>query len=96
MKKLETEFTKDIFTYKQLKRTDRVAMYAQYFEDKLISTEIFKIRVAPEQELFGKLLPEREIYPNNEQFGISALSISNNPEKVERKYNELISSLESE
>lgn len=34
--------------------------------------EVFKVKVSPEREIFGKLYPERETYPSNEDFGKTA------------------------
>ena len=31
--------------------------------------EIFKIKITPKNEVFGKTYPERESYPSNEDFG---------------------------
>lgn len=31
--------------------------------------EVFRVRVRKEAEVFGKLLPEREVYPSTEDFG---------------------------
>jgi len=34
--------------------------------------EVFKIKIAPEEIVFGKTYPERETYPGNEDFGKTA------------------------
>jgi hypothetical protein len=51
--------------YSLVKRTENKAMYKS-IEGIL---EVFNIKVAPEQEIYGIAYPEREIYPNSEDFG---------------------------
>ena len=50
--------------------------------------EIFRIRIEPPTTLFGNELPEREHYPNSEEFGKIAWS-TNNKERAEEIYNNL-------
>lgn len=69
MKILDKEIKTNGTTYTQIQRDDFRAIYKStegYYE-------VFRIDVRPSQEVFGKILPEREIYPSNETFGITAI-----------------------
>lgn len=89
MRKLETEFNKSIFTYRQLNRTDKVAIYEQTFEDNVISYEVFKIRVGKEQEVFGTTIPNREKFCSDEDFGQTAWSIRDK-DRATTKFKQLV------
>lgn len=56
-------------TANQLTRVDDVAIYKR--SDGEIY-EVFIVKVASESEIFGVKYPERELYPNNEDFGRTA------------------------
>lgn len=67
-----------------VKRTKRKAMYLRsdgYYE-------IFKVKVSPPAEMFGKSYPEREVYPGNEDFGKTAYCCTSK-ERAERRYQNL-------
>ena len=49
-------------------RTKRKAMY--YRDDGCY--EVFRIKIKKAGKVFDKLLPEREVYPGNEDFGFTA------------------------
>ena len=51
--------------------------------------EVFFVQVSPAQEIYGKPYPAREIYPNNEDFGVNAWCYSD-MRNAERKYQRLI------
>lgn len=64
-----------------VKRTENICMYLRsdgYFET-------FIVRIEPEGEIFGRPLPEREVYPNNEDFGRTAYC-TKSIEKAEKTY----------
>ena len=42
---------------------------------QFIGWESIRIKVKPEAKIFGKVYPEREVYPGNEDFGRYALSV---------------------
>jgi len=66
MQTLETELTYQNRTLRQLKRTGMIAIYeVRNAGEMLYGYEVIKIKVAPEREVFGKLYPERELYPSS-------------------------------
>ena len=75
MKILLKEFKKRGFNFKQLKRTDKVAMYLQSLNGKDVGIEVFKIIVANDYELGGTKIEGGEMYPGDSAFGWSAWSI---------------------
>lgn len=89
MKKLETEIKKGIFTYKQVNRNDVYAIYAQFYENKLIGHEVFKINKYAEREINGVIIPEHEAMAGDNQFGITAWSTGVDYNRALDKYNEL-------
>jgi hypothetical protein len=79
MKTLETEISYQGRKLKQLKRVGMIAMYGVFGEgNALYGYEVIKIRIAPAKEMFGKLIPEHEVYPssskNSNDWGTSAWS----------------------
>lgn len=78
MQKLPPIFKKYGFTFQQSRRTQHAAIYAQIYEEKVICYEVVRIKVAPKKEVFGKVLPLREVYPSSEQWGANAWTISRN------------------
>jgi len=85
MRTLEKEIKTNGTLYSLVKRESWKAMYraesGQY--------EVFKIKIMPETEIFGKIIPEREKFPGNEDFGKFAWCLSSR-EKAEEIYNNLI------
>lgn len=73
MKKLASEINRNGFLYKQIKRTDKSALYEQILlemeESKTIAYEVFKIRIGKPKIVFGVELPEKEKFPGDEDFG---------------------------
>src|ERR1700686_378050 len=66
MQTLATELKSQNRTLRQLKRTGLVAIYDVRNEGQLLlGYETVRIKVAPAQEKFGKLYPERELYPSS-------------------------------
>lgn len=71
MKRLPIETEKNGFQFTQIERNDTAAIYRQH-RGSIVSTvafEVWKIRIAPEGDVFGKHYPEREVPPSNEDFG---------------------------
>ena len=85
MKQLENEYTAHNRVHKLVKRTDKVAMYKS--DDGVV--EVFKIKTAPAQEIYGKEYPDREIFCNDEDFGKIAFCYTSNYDKAELKYKQL-------
>lgn len=65
---------------KLIMRTDKKALYYRW--DK--AYEVFRIRIEKAEEMFGKMYPEREVYPCNEDFGVSAWCYTDKELAVER------------
>ena len=69
----------------EAKRDEAKAMYKA--DDGVI--EVFKIKILPESEIYGKKYLEREGYPSNEDFGKIAWYYSSMGDLAEDKYNSL-------
>jgi hypothetical protein len=75
MEKLATEFKVQNRTLKQIKRTDRVAIYELYGANGMLyGFEVVIIKIHPAEEIRGRIYPEREGYPANEDWGTLAWS----------------------
>ena len=85
MKQLENEYTAHNRVYKLVKRTDKVAMFKS--EDGVV--EVFKIKILPAAEIFGREYPERESSPSDEDFGVLAWTYTSRYDKAELKYKQL-------
>ena len=83
MRKLPFKLRKNGFDYAQIVCCGEYYIYEQDYNSgieyqegdiplELRFYEVFKVKVLPEQKLFGKLYPEREVFPSDEDFGISA------------------------
>ena len=55
-------------TAKLVIRNDKKAIYLR--SDNIY--EVFKIKISEANEIFGRQYPKREVYPCNEDFGMSA------------------------
>ena len=51
--------------------------------------EVFKVKVSPAAEIFGKQYPEREAYPANEEFGLTAWCFTDR-ERAMRRFETLL------
>jgi hypothetical protein len=100
MIKLETEFVSGVdgysqspgpLTYKQLQRTDTVALYQRNYADGRIKDfEVFRIKILPKGTKVFETITEddQEKYPGASQFGFSAWSLINLSHAIV-KYNEI-------
>lgn len=95
MKLLEDSIRKNGFDYRLLERGQKAFIYEQWDDEDnfVVSYEVFRKRVDKEKLVFGELLPLREVFPGNADFGVWAWSITNK-ERAYEKFNEL--ELESE
>lgn len=73
---------------KQIKRQGKVCMYLR--DDGVV--EVFKVKIAKATVLKGIEYPDREIYPNNEDFGVSAWCFHGEDAKVKggKKFEQLL------
>jgi hypothetical protein len=86
MQTLETEITYQGRTLRQLKRSGLIAIYdVRNAGELLYGYEVIKIKIAPEREVFGKMYPERELYPSSAKdspdWGTTAWSFGRNYKK---------------
>jgi len=88
MKLLEENIRKNGFGYRLLVRGERAFIYEQWDDEDnfIVSYEVFTRRVDKEKEVFGELLPEREVFPGNADFGVWAWSIRNLEKAYEKYY----------
>lgn len=88
MKTLPLKLRKSGHDYTQVQRGEKSCIYEQRFCGKLISYEVFIIKITPEKELNGKLIEVREKFPNNEAFGTWAWAITS-WDRALKRFNEL-------
>jgi hypothetical protein len=97
MKLLDTQFNKDGRTLKQLERTEKAAIYElRGGQGLLYGYEVIKIKVKKKREVFGNLSTEREVYPNDSQFGSKAWSFGKNHKKQAFEKFDILVSLETD
>ncbi|MFC2119325.1 hypothetical protein ACFLSY_11855, partial [Bacteroidota bacterium] len=75
MRPLPEKLCKNGFSYTLVLRGKRSLIYEQTVTPNTSYFEVFIIKVKPEEEVFGKIIPEREVFPGNEDFGYGAWSI---------------------
>lgn len=85
MERLSETYTAHNRKYNLVKRTDTKAMY----KSPCGIVEVFKIKVLPAGEIYGRMYPERESSPNDNDFGVIAWCYSSDYQKAEDKYNSL-------
>jgi hypothetical protein len=71
MKYLEEKIRKNGFDYLLIKKGEKAYIYKQWDDevDFTVAYEVFKIKIDKEKEVFGDIMPEREVFPGNEDFG---------------------------
>lgn len=70
MKTIPTTFRKNGYDYTLLERVGNVAIYEQAKGNKLFAYEVVKIRVRKAGLQFGKVCPEAERLPADEEWGM--------------------------
>jgi hypothetical protein len=91
MTRLDTELKYQGRTLKQIKRQGRIALYELYGANGLLyGYELIVIKIAPEEEIFGKTYPERELYPssskNSDDWGKIAWSFGISENQKQRAF----------
>jgi hypothetical protein len=76
------------YSYTQICRGSRSCLYRQTLGKKTIGFEVFMILIQPETTLYGKVYPERERFPKDEDFSKTAWTYWTLEQAME-KYNEL-------
>ncbi len=89
MNTLPLVLRKNGFTYTQVLRTDRTCIYEQPIAENLKYYEVFTVRISPERFFKGKLFPESEVFPGNEDFGKTAWSCRSYEDALTR-FNDLV------
>ena len=88
MKTLPLKLRKNSFNYTQVLRGQRSCIYAQEVSENTVCFEVFIIKVKPGRMIFGKIIDQTEVYPNNEAFGYWAWTYRTYESALE-KYKEL-------
>lgn len=91
VKLLDEEISLNGFVYRQVRRTKKKALYAQYNEGgMLLAHELIIIETLPAGVVFEKEYPEREHYPSNEQVGKLAWSITRDKDKAMEMFKDFV------
>lgn len=71
MELLAKEYRKNGYLFKQVWRFGQVAIYAQHSPEtgKVMAYEVFEVIIRKEAVLAGRVVPEHESCPSNEQWG---------------------------
>lgn len=87
MQLLEPNIRKNGFDYRLIKKGDKAYIYEQWDDEFefVVAYEVFKIKIEKEKLVFGDLMPEREVFPGNEDFGKWAWTYGT-LEKAEERY----------
>jgi len=86
MKKLPLIIKKNGFTYTQILCCGSCYVFEQDYNSgikypegdtpkKIVFYEVFRARVRPTETIHGKQYPKREVYPKDEDFGVTAWAI---------------------
>lgn len=92
MKLLESELSKNGFTYKLVERNEFKAIYSQWDGGRIVGFEVFKVKKQKATTLILSgntiYLEAKETYPNNEDFGKRAWAYKTLAQAV-KKYHEI-------
>ena len=88
MQLLKENIRKNGYDYILLERGEKAFIYEQWDdEDKfIVAYEVFRLKISKAKEVFGDIMPEREVFPGNEDFGVWAWSYSNLEKAYEKYY----------
>jgi len=87
MQKIDAEIGKNGFKYKQVHEGENFYIYEQRIPEngnKIIAYEVFEKKIAKERETEWANMPEREIFPSNEAFGVWAWSMAVKGDNAEK------------
>jgi len=85
---LELEINYNRYTYTQVLKGKRYCLYEQRGVANMRCFELFEIKVLAPMHLNGKKYEEREVFPKDSDFGITAWAICD-LDKALAKFNEL-------
>lgn len=72
---LPTEFSRHGYDYKQVERSDNVAIFEQSFEGEFVAFEVFRIKKEKERNIMGKIYPPAEVVPSTEKWGTYGFTV---------------------
>ena len=81
---LSDKIRKNGINYTLIQKGMRTAIYKQTDTKEPECYEVFVLRFAPEKNINGKILPERERFPSNEDFGKFAWTYRTLTEAIKR------------
>ena len=76
---LQKEFRRDGFTYRQIAREGRAAIYEQTWNgcsDPSVCYEVVRIRRRGDFQIDGRLVEPAEVYPNSETWGVDGFTLT--------------------
>lgn len=92
MKLLPVDFegrgTQKGYSYHQLARTPKTALYVVRRGNLTVGYEVIKIQSHNGREMFGKFIPPSEYYPSSQQWGVCGFSCDNK-DRALIKYHQL-------
>jgi hypothetical protein len=90
MRLLEKTIRKNGYEYRLVAKGEKAFIYEQWDDEDnfTVAYEVFRLKVSKAKEVFGDIMPEREVFPGNGDFGVWAWTYRN-LEKAYEKYNQL-------
>lgn len=88
MDTLPHKLRKNGYDYTIVCRGKKSVIYRQGMGENLIAFEVFLIHIRPEKNIKGKILPVKEKFPSNEDFGYSSWTYWTLEQAME-KFNEI-------
>lgn len=86
MNELKQKIKKNGFIYFLIHRTKEVAIYVQYDGGRMAAFEVFEIVVKKETRFKDVVIPKREKFPSNVDFGEKAFSVPCLSRAIKRAY----------
>ena len=88
MRTLSREINLNGYTYVRVLSGKRTYVYEQRGVSNMRCFEVFEKNTLEPKEIMGKKYPKREVFPKNDDFGITAWTYCDYNKAIE-KYNEL-------
>lgn len=73
--RLPQKLSRHSYTYEQIWRNEKLAIYSQTLGGKIIGYEVFKIKFQRERIFMGIFFPRKERFPYDGEFGCSAWTL---------------------
>ena len=86
MKILQQKIKKNGFVYFLIHRTKNVAIYVRYDNNIMAGFEVFEIVRKKENRFKDVVIPEREKFPSNNDFGEKAFSVTSLHRAIKRGF----------